>query len=58
MTRHNRRPVTTTGAVRARSHRANTCGRTSASIRINSRHTVVAAGTRSVNPSRSHTDRF
>jgi hypothetical protein len=47
-----RRPATTTGVARARSQRVNTTDSTSASIRISSRHTVVAAGTRSVNPSR------
>ena len=41
----------------AHSQRTKTCNRTSASMRINNRHTVVAAGTRSVNPSRCHTVR-
>ncbi len=57
ITSRHRRPATTTGVARSRSHRVSTADRTSASMRISSRHTVVAAGTRSVNPSLPHAGR-
>jgi hypothetical protein len=56
-TSRHRRPATTIGVARARSHRANTADSTSASMRINSRHTVVAAGAWSTNPSLPHAER-
>src|SRR6266511_2920595 len=57
ITSRHRRPATTTGVARSRSHRVSTADRTSASMRISSRHTVVAAGTRSVKPSLPHAGR-
>lgn len=57
ITSRHRRPATTTGPTRPRSQPASTNDRTSASMRISSRHTVVAAGTRSVKPSRCHAER-